>query len=505
MDYGSGLSRNARMLPAKVAIICEDRSYTYDELNRIVNQMAHGLIALGIKKGDRVALMMKNSDYFAISFLAAAKLGAVLVPINFRLAKPEVEYILDHSDTKTVVCDEEYDLLIEEAKSSKVQHVIAVHKPSVKDHIPFSQVLAPNEADPDIEVNQIDDFEILYTSGTTGRPKGALFDQHRILAVTFNMMGGMGLNPQDRFLHIAPLFHSAQLNLFLLSGIFLGATHIIHREFDPIAVLKAIDEHKITIFFGVPAMYNFMLQVPNAQEFDLTSVARCGYGASPMAPEIVKKSMKLFGTDQFFNMCGLTEGGPGGIFLMPQDHLAKLGAGGKGLLLTEARVVDETGIDTAPGVVGELVLKGESVMKEYYKNPEATAEAIRNGWLYTGDLAVKDEDEFITLVDRKKDMIISGGENIYSVEVEQVLYAHPQVFEAAVIGLPHMAWGEMVTAIIVPKPGEVIDLDELQSFCRQSLAGYKIPRQIKLVDELPRNASGKVLKYQLRSDYVVSQ
>jgi acyl-CoA synthetase (AMP-forming)/AMP-acid ligase II len=315
------------------------------------------------------------------------------------------------------------------------------------------------------------------------------------------MMALMGLNPNERLLHLAPLFHSAQLNLFLLSGFFLGASHVIHRDFHPVETLKAIQEHKITIFFAVPTMYTYLLQVPNRDQYDLSSVTRCGYGAAPMAPEIIKQSMELFQHDQFYNMCGLTEGGPGGICLMPEGHKNKLGASGLPIFHTEARVVDDEDQDVPPGKVGELILRGETIMKEYYKNPQATAETMRNGWLHTGDLAVKDEDGYITLVDRKKDMIISGGENVYSVEVEQVLYAHPHVLEAAVIGLPHEVWGEMVTAVIVPKPGQTIDPEELQAFCRKYLAGYKIPRAVHFVEQLPRNASGKVLKYQMRNAF----
>jgi acyl-CoA synthetase (AMP-forming)/AMP-acid ligase II len=445
---------------------------------------------------------MQNSDYFAISFFAAAKLGAVLVPINFRLTAGEVRYILDHSDSSLVVCDPEYGQLIEEARRDvpSVKHVIVAGTPAVSGHLALPQVLTDNDQEPDAIVHERDDLEILYTSGTTGRPKGALFDHHRILQVAVKMMALVGLHPNDRLLHVAPLFHSAQLNLLLLPGFFLGAGHVIQRNFHPLESLRAMQEHQITFFFGVPTMYTYFLQVPDREQFDLSSVARCAYGAAPMAPEIVKQSMALFGTDQFYNFCGLTEGGPGGICLKPEDHKTKLGASGNTMFHTEARVVDDWDEDVPPGKVGELVLRGETMMKEYYKNPQATAETMRNGWLHTGDLATIDESGFITLVDRKKDMIISGGENVYSVEVEQVLNSHPSVLEAAVVGVPHEVWGEMVAAVIVPKPGQTVNLEELQMFCRKSLAAYKIPRTIFFVDQLPRNASGKVLKYKLREE-----
>ena len=499
MDIGSYLAQNARKTPEKLAIQCEGRSYTYKEFNEEVNQFAHGLLNLGVNKGDRIALMMKNSDQFVFAFFAGAKIGAVIVPVNFRLTASEVHYILEQSGAVLVICDDEFEDIITSAREgTNTAHVITTGTPKTVGHHSFHNVLTENVDDPQIEVSDDDDLEILYTSGTTGRPKGALFDHKRVFNVGLTMMISMGINQEERILHIAPLFHSAQLNLFLVSGVVLGATHIIHRDFHPVTTLDAIQEHKITHFFGVPAMYNFMLQVPNAADYDLSSIKRCGYGAAPMAPELVRKSMELFRTDQFYNLCGLTEAGPGGILLGPEGHKHHPGKGGKAAFLTEARVVDEEDKDIKPGAVGEFIIKGESIMKEYYKKPEETAKTIKSGWLYTGDLATVDENGYITLVDRKKDMIISGGENVYSIEVEEVLYEHPAVIEAAIIGLPDEVWGEAVCAVIVPKQNAIVDEQELKSFCREKLAGYKVPRKIFIEEALPRNASGKILKYQLR-------
>lgn len=499
MNIGGYLAQNARKYSNKLAIECEGRTYTYEQFNEEVNRLAHGLIDLGINKGEKLALMMKNSDHFVLSFFAAAKIGAVVVPINFRLTSSEVHYILSQSHTKAVICDAEFEQTILDArKETEVQHIFTVGIPTENSCKSFDNLRSENAANPEVEVLDSDDLEILYTSGTTGRPKGALFDHGRIFKVGLTMMISMGIGQKERFLHIAPLFHSAQLNLFLISGVVLGATHIIHRDFHPVKTLQAIQEHKITHFFGVPAMYNFLLQVPNAGDYNLSSIIRCGYGAAPMAPELVRKSMKLFNTDQFYNLCGLTEAGPGGILLDPEGHKNHLGKGGKAAFLTEACVVNEEGLDVRPGAVGEFILRGESIMKEYYEKPEETKATLKNGWLYTGDLATIDEEGYITLVDRKKDMIISGGENVYSIEVEEILYEHPQILEAAIIGLPDEVWGEAVCAVVIPKPGETIDEEELRSFCRQKLAGYKVPRRIFIEEQLPRNASGKILKYQLR-------
>jgi acyl-CoA synthetase (AMP-forming)/AMP-acid ligase II len=503
MNLGLSLERNATRVGKKTAVICEGRTYTYDELNRIVNRLAHGLLTRGVKKGDRIALMMKNSDHFVIVFYAIMKVGAIAVPINFRLTTPEVRYILGDSESSVVFFDDIYAKTIKEAAEELPHDIlqVSIGAEAEEGQIRWEEFVSNNDANPNVNVLESDDCEILYTSGTTGKPKGALFDHHRIFHVGVNVMAMMSIHPNDRMLHLAPLFHCAQLNLFMVLGTFLGCTQVIHRDFHPIETLRAIEEHKITLFFGVPTMYNFLLQVPNAKDYDLSSVKRCGYGAAPMPISLLKKSMELFEHDQFYNLCGLTEGGPGGICLTPDRHVDKIGSGGLPIPNTEARVVDDEGNDVPPGVVGEFIIRGETIMKEYYKKPEETKKALRDGWLYTGDLATIDEDGFITLVDRKKDMIISGGENVYSTEVEHVLYSHPQVLEAAVIGVPHEVWGEAVAAVIVPKPGQTIDFQELQEFCRKSLAGYKIPRVFYEAEQLPRNASGKVLKYQLRKQY----
>ena len=499
MNIGSLLSQSARKFPDLLAIECEGRSYTYRQFNEEVNRLAHGLLQHGVNKGDKLALMMKNSDHFVFTFFAAAKIGAVAVPVNFRLTATEVQYILEQSDTAIVVCDKEFEQIIAEAKhGTGVRMVMTVGEPETVGFYSYEKILSEHTNEPDIEVSEKDDVEILYTSGTTGRPKGALFDHSQIFKVGISVTINMGIRMNERILHLAPLFHSAQLNLFLISGVALGATHIIHRDFHPVKTLQAIQEHKITHLFAVPAMYNFLLQVPNAIDYDLTSIKRVGYGAAPMAPELVKKSMLLFKTDQFYNLCGLTEAGPGGILLDPEGHKQHLGKGGKPIFMTETRVVNEEGKDVLPGVIGEFIVRSPMVMKEYYKKPEETKSTLKGGWLYTGDLATIDEEGYITLVDRKKDMIISGGENVYSVEVEGVLFEHPAVLEAAIIGLPDEVWGEAVCAVIVPKDGVVIDEQELRSFCREKLAGYKVPRRIFIEQQLPRNASGKILKYQLR-------
>ncbi|MEW9051996.1 MAG: long-chain fatty acid--CoA ligase [Neobacillus sp.] len=503
MNLFEGLERNARNNADKSAIIFKDKVYTYAEYNAEVNRIANALLAYGVKRGDKIGILMKNSDQFAFTYFGILKAGAVAVPINFRLTAHEISYILNDSDCMIVFADEDFAETLAKAAeaNNKLKLQVIAGAKKQENQMLISEFRSSSEANPTICVLESDDAEILYTSGTTGFPKGVVLDHHRVLHVGIGMMIMFKMGPEDQLLHIAPLFHCAQLNLFLIPGTSLGCTQVIHQDFNPVQTLKDIDEYKISLFFGVPTMYNFLLQVPNKEQYDVSSVTRCGYGAAPMPVALIEASMRMFGTDQFFNMCGLTEGGPGGVYLLPDEHKTKLGASGKANHFTDARVVNDNGEDVSPGQVGEFIIKGESIMKEYYKKPEETKKALKDGWLYTGDLAKIDEDGYLTLVDRKKDMIISGGENVYSTEVEQVLYKHPDILEAAVIGIPHEVWGETVAAIVVPKQGKYIKQEELQQFCRQQLAGYKIPRVIYELDQLPRNASGKVLKYQLRQSY----
>ncbi|MFC4024037.1 class I adenylate-forming enzyme family protein [Oceanobacillus longus] len=501
MDIGLSLSRNARRIPEKTAIIFGEETYSYKQFNNKVNKLAHGLLEQGVEKGDKIAFMMKNSAEFMIVYYAIMKVGAIAVPVNFRLTMNEVSYILDNCDASVVFFDGDYASLIQEAtaENEKINLKVAVDGNVLNGQLAYEEILTGIIENPDIVVDESDDAEILYTSGTTGYPKGALFDHHRVLHVVFNTAMNMKINPGDNLLHVAPMFHSAQLNLFVVSGTYLGCTQVIHQNFEPAKVLEAIEKHKISIFFSVPTMYNFLLQVPNKEEFDLSSVTRCGYGAAPMPIAVLEKTIELFGTEQFYNMCGQTEGGPGaGIFLLPEEHKEKMGAGGKASLNTEVRVVDDHGKDVVPGQVGEFIIQSEMVMKMYYNDPEETANTLRDGWLYTGDLATIDEDGYITLVDRKKDMIISGGENVYSTEVEQVLYKYPKLLECAVIGLPDETWGEKVVAVIVLKKGETVDHEDLKAYCKKNLAGYKVPVEFIEEEEIPRNASGKVLKYRMR-------
>jgi len=505
MDLGGLVARNARTVPDKEGLVFGERRYTWKEVDARSNAVANALAAAGVAKGDKVAMWMTNSDFFVLAFYGIVKAGGVAVPVNFRLAPPEAEYIFQNCDAVALVCDEAFGPAVAEMRPrlKAVRAIWSAGAGQVEGMAPLAEAIAGGDArDPGVAVDESDDSEILYTSGTTGRPKGALLTHHNQMVVATTMAILVNIAPSDRILHVAPLFHSAELNLYLNPGTYVGATHVVLPAFVPNQVLETIQREKITQFFGAPVMYNFMMAVPDFERYDLSSVRYYGYGAAPMAAESVRQMIAKFKTDRFFCLCGLTEGGPGGVALLPADQVRKAGAGGKYIVNMESRLADPEGRTiTMPGVVGELVLKGETIMKGYYQNPQATAATIRDGWLYTGDLGVMDEEGYITLVDRSKDMIITGGENVYSKEVEDAIYEHPAVAEAVIIGVPHPEWGETVAAVAALKPGQTLELSELRAFLKPRIADYKIPRRLEIVDQLPRNVSGKVLKYRLRETF----
>lgn len=504
MNITTTLTQNAKRFSDKMAITFDGKSYSYQQLNEEVNQLANGLLENGLQKGEKVSLFMKNSDSYIVAFFAILKAGGVAVPVNYRLSPDESGYIFGQSESRFVFCDVELEEVVTEAKTqaASLQQVIVHPAPASEEYMSWEGIRSENALEPSVDVQSTDDAEILYTSGTTGKPKGALFDHQRLTAASTSFVFGVDLSAHDKILHAAPLFHPIQLNLFLVTGIMIGTSNVILRDFDTEKTIKAIEDYQITVFFGLPNMYDELLELPHAPEEKLASVTKCMYGVDSIDTDLVRQAMELFGHQQFYNLCLLTEGGPGGIFLLPEQHEKKAGSGGKPMYFTEVRVVDEEFLDVEPGTIGEFVIKGGTVMKEYFNKPEETEEAFQNGWLLTGDLATIDEDGFITLVDRKVDRIISAGENIYSVEVEQVINNHPQVAEAATVGLPEEEWGEIVGVIIVPIEGETIDEDQLMDYFMAELPGYKIPRKYLIADALPRNATRKILKYQLRELHI---
>ncbi|MFE3954453.1 class I adenylate-forming enzyme family protein [Nocardia sp. NPDC059091] len=497
----STLRATARRVPGRDALVFGERRYTYAELDAEVDRVAGVLARHGISKGDRFALMAANSDRFVIAFYAAHRLGAIFVPINPALAAPELDYLVRDSGAAMLVFDAAATGVVRKAVENGLPDTLRLLAMDEIDGFPDLFALAETYEGAPIEaaVAESDDAQILYTSGTTGSPKGAVFDHHRALWVAAAMQATCGMTDGDRFLHVAPLYHAAELCIMLIPGTLIGATHVVRNGFDPAAVLETMERERITMFFGVPTMYQFLLRTPGPADHDLSAWRTGMFGAAPMPATAVEQLITTWPEVNFLQLCGQTEAGPGGIFADRDQVRARPDASGRqALVLMECRIVDESGDDVAPGQVGELILRGETVMKGYWNKPEATAETIRDGWLHTGDLTRLDADGYMTLVDRLKDMIITGGRNVYSIEVENAVAAHPDIFDCAVLGRPHPEYGESIVAIAVLTAGATLTLDALREFCADRIASYKLPHELVIVDAIPRNPSGKVLKRTLR-------
>jgi fatty-acyl-CoA synthase len=488
------LRTTAARCPDREALVFAGTRRNYREFHQEVERTAAALAARAIRPGDRVLLIAPNSDAFAIAAYAVLRTGAILVPANPRSAPPELAHLIRDSGVVAVLHAPEISAVVAKgiAQCEASPMVLALPElagEAAREHPPVAHL--PAEAD---------DALLLYTSGTTGAPKGALFDHHRALWVAANQTGVVGYHDGDRTLHVAPLYHAAELCLVLFPGTLLGMTHVIAPAFDPAAVADLMERERISVFFGVPTMYQFLLRLPDLTARDLSAWRVGMFGAAPMPPDAVRQLASTLPWVALYQLCGLTEAGPSGIYAGPEDVLARPEATGRyAYPNTEARIVSPGGGDVAPGEVGELILRGETLMKGYWNQPEATAAAIRDGWLHTGDLAVIDADGYITLVDRLKDMIITGGLNVYSVEVEAALAGHPDVLDIAVIGIPHPDYGESILAVVVPAPGRQPTLESLRAWARDRIAHYKAPHAM-VIHEIPRTSSGKIRKHVLRAE-----
>ena len=501
----------AARFPDKEAILCGDVRLTYSELDAEVDRTAHALSEHGLVHGDRLALMAGNSERFVIVVYATLRIGAIVLPVNPASAPPEIEYLLDDSGARVFVYEPELGATVEPAITAprpSLEVALSLGKHTCESAVVQGDLLVESarfEATPwedsaeAQEVCEDDDALILYTSGTTGKPKGALFDHHRVTWTGMNSALIGGMRESDVCLHVAPLYHAAQLCIMLLPGVHVGVRHILLSGFDPVEVIEVMERERVSIFFGVPTMYQFMLQVPALTTADLSAWRTGMFGAAPMSAAVVERIAHALPRVELMQLCGQTEAGPGGIYSTGEQVKERPDASGRqGLPLTEVRIVDLMGEEVEPGDVGELVMRGETVMKGYWGKPKATAEAVHDGWLHTGDLARLDVDGYMTLVDRMKDVIITGGRNVYSVEVENALLAHPQIIEAAVIGRPHEVYGESIVAIVTTAEGSGLDSEAIRDHCREQISTYKVPHEVRITTAIPRNPSGKILKHQLR-------
>mgnify|MGYP001100198098 CR=1 FL=1 len=495
------LAKRAELSPDKVALVdtATNRRWTYAQFNERASRFAEFLREeWGIREGDRIALLAPNSsDYFEILY-GCAKVGAILVCLNWRLALPELESIINDATPRALVYDQEFA----NAAGTLAERTGILLRMSLGDESPegewaYEKALVQASGQPVVMPPRplSDPWHLLYTAGTTGRPKGVIQTFGMVFYNAVNIGIAVDLTSQDVTLNALPTFHTGGLNLYANPTFHVGGTAIIQRSFNPAETLRLLAE-EATAFFGVPAMYLLMSQHPDFEKYDLSRVRSWACGGAPMPVSLLRwYAERGVLIQQGF---GMTETGPTVFLIDRENALRKAGSVGKPQMHVAVRIVDREGRDVPPGEVGELWIKGPGVTPGYWRQPETTAESFTEGWLHSGDVARIDGDGYYYIVDRWKDMYISGGENVYPAEVESVLYAHPAVAEAAVIGVPDPKWGEVGKAIVVVKPGYTLTEEEVLRFCEGKIARYKIPKSVVFVDALPRNPAGKVLKTELR-------
>jgi feruloyl-CoA synthase len=500
MNLSEMLDSNARKNPHRDCLRVQGKGYSYQVIKDLAEDAAGLFQSQGLKKGDRAAIMSQNTPGFVIAFYGILKAGGVVVPVNHKLMKPEVEFILENSGSKIFLFDG--SLAENAAKIESPSLKISLDSPA-KGFPHFESLLESASSFVPVEIDADDLAELLYTSGTTGKPKGCMHTHRTVLMAGITGALAIKLDEDDRLLMAMPIWHSSPLNNWFGGIQYVGGTTVMIREYHPLHFLQAIQQEKCTVYFGAPISYIMPIQmIPNFDQFDLSSMRAWIYGGGPIAADAAGMIMKKYKSDQFYQVYGMTESGPTGTTLPPKDQVRKAGSIGKtGLPGCDVMVMKSSTEQAKPGEVGEIWLKAESMMTGYYQNPGATAEAFSGHWYKTGDMARVDEDGYLFMADRLKDMIITGGENVYSKEVEDAITGHPDVVEVAVIALPHPEWGETVGAIVVPAKGKRLNEDALKGFLADKIAKYKIPRTFKFVESLPHTPSGKVMKYKLREEY----
>jgi fatty-acyl-CoA synthase len=500
--------RVASKYPDKTAIIFRNKEFTFLELERKACRFANLMTRLGVKKGDRVAINSYNSDHYPISLLGLAKIGAVQVPVNYMLNADEIDYVVTHSGARVFLIE---DSLLPSVQSKKglfknikmwgVIPLAGTNVPSGFFDLDYEMAAMPTD-DPDVDVEVEDIAQIPYTSGTESRPKGAMLSHRALMSQYFSCMIEGQYETSDISLHALPLFHCAQLHCFLMPFIYCGAENIILHKADPLEMMRQVERHRATHLFAPPTVWIGLLNHPEFKKFDLSSIRKAAYGASIMPVEIIKQLDATFPGIRLWNYYGQTEMGPVATILKPEDQLLKPGSAGRAVMNVETKLMDDDGNFVAAGQVGEIVHRSGQVMSGYLNDAEKTSEAFAFGWFHSGDLGRFDDDGYLYVVDRKKDMIKTGGENVASREVEEVLYQHPDVVEAAVIGLPDPKWIEVVSAVVVLKKDSLTKEKDLIDFCKGKLAGFKCPKIITIQDSLPKNPSGKILKRELKQMFM---
>jgi acyl-CoA synthetase (AMP-forming)/AMP-acid ligase II len=515
VDLGVTLKKAQKLYSSKPAIVCGGHRWTYGEFFDRVTRLSLHLIASGIGRGGKVAILHPNCHYFLETYHAVARIGAVCVPINFRLSSADMAFILNHSESQVLVADPmfkgEVDALRKEAPG--LTQIIWTGQGTCGD-VTYEAIIAgaqtPGGPLPDVEIGPEETAQIYYTSGTTGKPKGVMLSHKNVYVHALGTIGEVQLSDRDVWIHVAPLFHLADA-WAAWAITWVGGTHVLVREFDPKTVFTTIERENVTITNLIPTMLNLMVNHPDVTNYSYRSLRVLLSGGAPIAPEVVRRIVQTFGCD-YVQTYGMTETSPYLTLSLLKEHLRALPEAeqlafkaktGREFIGVELRVVDDQGRDVLADEqeVGEIIVKGDTVTAGYWKAPEETGKAIRNGWLSTGDMAVIDGEGYVTIVDRKKDMILTGGENVYSTEVENVLYMHPAVLECAVIGVPDEKWGEAVKAVVVLKAGVQATETDIIRFCKDRIAHYKSPKTVDFVDTLPKIGPGKIQKKELKDRY----
>lgn len=515
MVTGDMLLRDANKFPEKTAIVSKDFSISYQALNERVNRLANALLKIGLKKRDRIGVLVHSCYQFIEIYFAAAKTGGIFCPYNNHLKEKELNDIINYSSPKFLFLDEDYGEMIQSIKPhlKSVKYYICLQKPRRSFMKDYEGLLSKGDRkEPKVNIRDSDIMSIFFTAGTTGRPKGAMRTHRHVVTNAITGVIELKVSYDERVLISFPMYHiSCEDNIG--RHFFMPTTIFIRREgqFDPKEVLELLSTETITMCQLVPTMIHALLQYQEIDRYDLSSLRLMMYAGAPMPVELLKRALQKFKCG-FAQLYGQTESGPLTTILHPEDHLLegserqlqRLGSAGRPVISYEIRVVDGEGKDVSVGEVGEIIGRSEAMMKRYWRLPKESSKKLRDGWLYTGDLGKFDEDGYLYIVDRKDDMIISGGVNIYPREIEEVLYQHPSVLEASVIGVPDDYWGEAVKAIIVPKENVVVSGEDIIKFCGEHLAGYKKPKSVEFWKELPKSPQGKILKKDIRKRYVTT-
>jgi len=501
MDFNVGtfLTKRAELFPHKEALVCEDLRLNYAQLNQRTNKLASALRKLGVEKDDRVAILAFNEPEYYDLFNAAAKIGAIMVTLNYRLAGPELKYIMEDCGAKVLIFSREFAEVVDSFRDDvPAEHFIAISDEPPEWASPYAGITRdePDE-EPEIAGGGDDILAILYTSGTTGRPKGAMLTHNNFFVTSDTLITTLGM-PGDTFLIILPLFHIGALPGIILCTQF-GLRSVLCRTLNPVRFLELLGEEKVTAFGSVPALLQILKAVPDFEKYDWSSVEIILVYAAPVPVTLLKEYAEA--GIEVRQLYGLTEcTGPAAV-IDGEHALSKAGSCGLPMFYIDIRLVDEDGNDVGPEELGEVIIRSQNVMKGYWNRPEDTAATIRDGWLYTGDIAKMDEDGYLYIIDRKKDMIISGGENIYPAEIEDYILSHPKVVDVGVIGFPDEKWGEAVRAVVVVAEGEELTEEELIAYCEGNIGKFKIPKSVVFCDSLPRTPTGKILKRVLRDEY----